>query len=87
MVRIETKAAKLVPLREVPAQTFFTYPDGHSDAGTVFMRAQVVDCLEAVGLPNDGLLIFNLRSGYVGYINAGEEVRPLTARDVEVIEQ
>lgn len=87
MVQFEVKTSKLVPLREVPIQAFFTYPPGHDDAGTVFMRAQVVQQLEVVGLPADQLLIFNLRSGFVGYINGGEEVWPLAARDVELIEE
>ena len=87
MVRIEVKTSKLVPLREVPGQTFFTYPAGHSDVGPVFMRAKMVDQLEVVGLPDDQLLIFNLWSGFVGYIYGGEEVVILSSREVELIEK
>lgn len=83
MIKFKTKKeVTTVALKDVATREVFTYPQGHEDSDSVFMKITKGMYLDVFGKPKDCELIVNLTTGYLGYIKGLEQVRILKPDEI-----
>jgi hypothetical protein len=74
-----------VPLRKVILREIFTYPAGHQDHGSIFMKVWPVGMIDVGNVPAHNTLICNLTSGFIGFIPDSQQVQVLRNTDLELV--